>query len=49
MFLFSVIEYSSPLRRRVKLPFVAHKNRTEIVEIVRSNLYTLKLKFLNLN
>nr|CTP80707.1 Bm2257 [Brugia malayi] len=30
-----VIEYSSSLRRQVKLRFIAHKNRTEIVETVK--------------
>ncbi|EJW86023.1 hypothetical protein WUBG_03066 [Wuchereria bancrofti] len=30
-----IIEYSSSLRRQVKLPFIAHKNRTEIVETVK--------------
>ncbi|KAL3983111.1 von Willebrand factor type A domain family protein [Acanthocheilonema viteae] len=30
-----LIEYSSPLRRQVKLPFIAHKNRTDVVEAIR--------------
>ncbi|KAK6111485.1 von Willebrand factor type A domain family protein [Brugia pahangi] len=30
-----IIEYSSSLRRQVKLRFIAHKNRTEIVETVK--------------
>ncbi|CAG9539275.1 unnamed protein product [Cercopithifilaria johnstoni] len=30
-----LIEYSSPLRRQIKLPFIVHKNRTEIVETVK--------------
>ncbi|OZC10527.1 von Willebrand factor type A domain protein [Onchocerca flexuosa] len=31
----SIIEYSSPLRRRVKLPFTAHKNRRKIIEAIQ--------------
>ncbi|VDO70285.1 unnamed protein product, partial [Onchocerca flexuosa] len=31
-----VIEYSSPLRRRVKLPFTAHKNRRKIIEAIQN-------------
>uniref|UniRef100_A0A1I7VI27 VWFA domain-containing protein n=1 Tax=Loa loa TaxID=7209 RepID=A0A1I7VI27_LOALO len=30
-----IVEYSSPLRRQVKLPFIVHKNRTEIVETIK--------------
>ncbi|VDM94572.1 unnamed protein product, partial [Onchocerca ochengi] len=31
-----VIEYSSPLRRQVKLPFTAHKNRAEIIKVIEN-------------
>uniref|UniRef100_A0A8R1TT53 VWFA domain-containing protein n=1 Tax=Onchocerca volvulus TaxID=6282 RepID=A0A8R1TT53_ONCVO len=31
-----VIEYSSPLRRQVKLPFTAHKNRAEIIRVIEN-------------
>uniref|UniRef100_A0A915Q4S9 VWFA domain-containing protein n=1 Tax=Setaria digitata TaxID=48799 RepID=A0A915Q4S9_9BILA len=30
-----LIEYSSPLRRQVKIPFASHGNRTEIIEMIK--------------
>ncbi|KAM3725210.1 Vitrin [Dirofilaria immitis] len=30
-----IIEYSSPLRRQIKLPFKAHKNRSEIISVIK--------------